>query len=401
MKKTTYVAKTLLLSLSGRLCLTWILVLLISFGLTMTIGIAWNTIHIQSYYINADMSGLAYYVDSVTDYFSDATGRADSTKKRREKLEESLPGLKAVYEQTMLYCKNLNMSVFGYPSELLDRLYLPTSEKGVSATSSALAITNPVWLDYRLIGQYAQGDRITLSVSGERGEIRAFDFTVAGFLNSENVHYDFQSGASSDSFSADIVSLNPDGLVCVTMSDGLFDSAEYDADRSVAKFLLPENSEDIAAWKELARAKGFGQISDMNDILENDAEAIDLETTPIITLCIVMILLTVIGLIGTQMQMMNLHRQIAFSLILCGMEWSIWRRAWFLILLVPLGIVSILGGMLGTLWKSIIILESPSLFSGVIVLICVGVLGLSALGILPTIHRWSNAQAIEIRRLSE
>ena len=50
-------------------------------------------------------------------------------------------------------------------------------------------------------------------------------------------------------------------------------------------------------------------------------------TTPVLILCIIMMVLTLVGLVGTQMQLMNQYKQVAFSLVMGGMEWRTWKTA--------------------------------------------------------------------------
>ena len=116
-------------------------------------------------------------------------------------------------------------------------------------------------------------------------------------------------------------------------SDGVFSDSAFDGLRSSAKFLLPEDGDCIAAWKELARQQGAGFVSSMADILQNDRENISLMTTPVLILCVIMMVLTLVGLIGTQMQLMNQYKQVAFSLAMGGMEWRTWKTAWLAIFL--------------------------------------------------------------------
>ena len=59
----------------------------------------------------------------------------------------------------------------------------------------------------------------------------------------------------------------------------------------------------------------------------NDRENISLMTTPVLILCIIMMVLTLVGLVGTQMQLMNQYKQVAFSLVMGGMEWRTWKTA--------------------------------------------------------------------------
>ena len=113
----------------------------------------------------------------------------------------------------------------------------------------------------------------------------------------------------------------------------------------------------------------------MDDILENDRTNIDLMSTPILALCVIMVILTLIGLIGTQLQLMNLYKQVAFSLAMTGMNWGA--------------------------WKSVVMLERVNAFTPTAFAISVAIVLLSAIGILPTIGRWSRIDINEFRRLSE
>ena len=145
----------------------------------------------------------------------------------------------------------------------------------------------------------------------------------------------------------------------------------------------------------------MGYVSGMEDILKNDRTNIDLMTTPILALCAVMAVLTLIGLIGTQLQLMNLYRQTAFSLVMTGMDWGAWKAAWLSILCLPLWVASLLGASLGSAWKSVVMLESLRFFTPMAFFISAFIVLLSTAGILPTIGRWSRIDIGEFRRLCE
>lgn len=399
MKKMIYVSRTLFISASRHLWLTWLLVLTVSAGLTMTFGIVANFSAIQKYYANKDMSELAYYVDSFSEFYSDQKLSAKSKRDARNELMK-LPGLKEVYEQILFYVDDIGRPMFciGYPSALVDRLHIPTNIANEEVGSfDTLDAQTAIWLDYRLSNIYKKADRLELTLQGELAT-KKLEFTVAGFLNSENAHYDFQSGASAESFSKDIVKINPDYYVSLFISDGMFSDLEYDADRSAAKFLLPSRVEDKLQWRTNAKRNGLGQISNMEDVLRNDKEQIDSMTKPIMVLCFVILLLTLIGLFGTQFQQMNRHRQIAFSLSLCGMDWLVWEWSWIIIAGLPLCIASIAGCMLGNLWRATILLEPLALWSVESLILSIAIAALATLGVLPMIGRWSHMQVIQFRR---
>lgn len=181
----------------------------------------------------------------------------------------------------------------------------------------------------------------------------------------------------------------------------VFSDSAFDGLRSSAKFLLPEDSDCIATWKELARQQGAGFVSSMADILQNDRENISLMTTPVLILCIIMMVLTLVGLVGTQMQLMNQYKQVAFSLVMGGMEWRTWKTAWLTIFCIPLFIASAIGASLGSAWESIVMLQGIRLISPLAAAVSIGTVLLSILGILPNISRWSRIDINEFRRLSE
>lgn len=402
MKKIVFVAQTLLSSVIIHLVLSWVLVLGVSAGLAMTLGVFSHYKNIQKYYLNEDMRGLAYYVDSFSEFHQDPLRRAESTRSVRDEIAH-LPGFSQMYEQVMLYTTSLGESMFciGYPGELLSRLHLPSSciDKEIGEIAQADDIPS-IWLDHRLIGQYNPGDQVTLLLSGSIGEYQ-HKFVVAGYLNAENAHYNFQSGASDQSFSKDIVVVNPEPYVCITVTDGIFDNAKYDADKSAAKFLLPVESSYIADWKVLAQKNGLGQISSMDEILANDNAQIRSMSLPIAILCAVLLLLTLLGIIGSQYQLMNHHRHIAFAFSLCGMDWNTWRYAWLFIAGVPLGIASVLGCVLGNLWWTTILLEPSSHWIAISFLLSLAIVTIALIGVTPTISRWSHMQVMQFRRGSE
>ncbi len=136
----------------------------------------------------------------------------------------------------------------------------------------------------------------------------------------------------------------------------------------------------------------------MDDILENDRTNIDLMSTPILALCVIMVILTLIGLIGTQLQLMNLYKQVAFSLAMTGMNWGAWKASWLSIFCLPLWLASLIGAFLGSAWKSVVMLERMNAFTPTAFAISVAIVLLSAIGILPTIGRWSR---IDIKRIQE
>lgn len=398
MRKASYVSRVLLSTVGAKLILLWFIALLVSFGLSMSIGIARDHLDTQSYYLNDDMRDLAFFVDTTAAYYPDVQGRANAMRKLQDVLA-SWPGMQAVYAQTTLEDAGQGIVCYAYPSALLRRLHLPTSRQGVEV--GAGGGEGAVWLDNRLAGQYRPGDEISLDL--DLGDGRAFrqTFTVAGFLNDENVHYDFDTGSSAETYSADFVARNPSNYICVTASDGVFSDAAFDGLRSCAKFLLPENGDCIAAWKELARQQGAGFVSSMTDILQNDREAIGLMTTPVLILCIIMMALTLVGLVGTQMQLMNQYRQAAFSLVMCGMAWRTWKVAWLATFCIPLFIASAIGASLGSAWESVVMLRGIRFVSPLTAAVSIGTVLLSILGILPNISRWSRIDINEFRRLSE
>lgn len=397
MRKVRYISRILLSSFRRKLLLIWVITVLVSFGLSMSIGIAQSQLSLQSYYLNEDMRALAFVSDAETGYYTDENQRAASTQRVRARIEQ-WPGLLAVYEQTTVSVPDEGWSLLGYPAELLNRLHLPTAQANEELHSTA--IENPIWLDSRLRSSYEIGDTLSLRLSSGKAST-ACAFTVAGFLNKENIHYDFQSSPSAETSSADFLVRNPSEIVCVTISDAMLAENAFDSSRSSAKFLLAESDEAISVWKKLARQQGIGYVSRMADILENDRKNIDLMTTPILALCAVMGVLTVIGLIGTQLQLMNLYKQVAFSLAMTGMEWRTWKAAWLTILCLPLWIASLLGAALGNAWKSVLMLEHLRILSPTVLAVSAAMVLLSITGILPTIGRWSQININEFRRLSE
>lgn len=398
MQKVIYIARIFLSSFHKKLVLIWAITFAVSFGLSMSIGIVQNQLNIQSYYLNKDMQDLAFLVDTETLYYSDAQARSASTRRERTRIEQ-WPGLCAVYEQTTVEVADRGWILFGYPSGLLNRLHLPTAKRNVQMNSTAGL--SSIWLDYRLSSDYDIGDTIRLNfLLGEESSCSR-EFSIAGFLNKDNVHYDFQSGSSAGSYSADFIEMNPSYIVCVAISDLAFAGDEFDGVKSYAKFLLPETSEVINSWKDIARHQGTGYVSSMDDILENDWKNIDLMSTPILVLCVIMIVLTIIGLIGTQLQLMNLHKQVAFSLAMTGMDWKTWKVSWLSIFCCPLWSVSLIGVSLGNAWKSVILLEDIRFLSPVALVISIVIVLLSVMGIIPTISRWSQIDINEFRRLSE
>jgi len=396
-RKVWYISRILLSSFRKKLVLIWVITCLVSFGLSMSVGIAQSQLRLQRYYLNDDMRALAFVVDAETGYYADANARGASTRRARARIER-WPGLLAIYEQTTVDVPDRGWTLLGYPAELLNRLHLPTAQKNTEIHSNAFE--NPIWLDFRLRSAYEIGDTLSLNISMEN-VTAARTFTVAGFLNKENVHYNFQSGSSAETGSADFIVRNPSELVCVAACDLAFAGNEFDGSRSCAKFLLPETNENIAEWKQLARRQGVGYVSGMEDILKNDRTNIDLMTTPILALCAVMAVLTLIGLIGTQLQLMNLYRQTAFSLVMTGMGWRAWKAAWLSILCLPLWVASLLGASLGSAWKSVVMLESLRFFTPTAFFISAFIVLLSTAGILPTIGRWSRIDIGEFRRLCE
>lgn len=398
MRKTLYISRILLSSFRKKLALIWAITLLVSFGLSMSIGIMQSQLSIQSYYLNDDMRDLAFLVDAEAGYYADFQSRGAFTRSLRAQIER-WQGLRAIYEQTTVEAPDKGWFLFGYPAALLNRLHLPTSQKNAEIDPAACA--RPIWLDCRLRSEYEIGDTIALKLLIGEEESAAREFTVAGFLNEENVHYDFETGSSAETRSADFIVKNPSYIACVTVSDSVFSGEEFDGARSCAKFLLPETKEDVAAWKEIARKQGAGYISSMDDILENDRTNIDLMSTPILALCVIMVILTLIGLIGTQLQLMNLYKQVAFSLAMTGMNWGAWKASWLSIFCLPLWLASLIGAFLGSAWKSVVMLEKMNAFTPTAFAISVAIVLLSAIGILPTIGRWSRIDINEFRRLSE
>lgn len=396
MRKTLYISRILLSSFRKKLALIWAITLIVSFGLSMSIGIVQSQLIIQSYYLNDDMRDLAFLVDA--EPYADLQSRGAFTRSLRAQIER-WQGLRAVYEQTTVEAPDKGWTLFGYPAALLNRLHLPTAQKNVEIDPTACE--HPIWLDYRLRSEYEIGDMIALDLLIGEEESDAREFTVAGFLNEENVHYDFRTGSSTETHSADFIVKSPSYTACVAVSDAVFSGEEFDGARSCAKFLLPEAKEDVAAWKEIARRQGVGYVSDMDDILENDRTNIDLMSTPILALCVIMVFLTLIGLIGTQLQLMNMYKQVAFSLAMTGMSWGAWKASWLSIFCLPLWIISLIGASLGSAWKSVIMLEEMHIITPTALFISVAIVFLSAMGIIPTISRWSRIDVNEFRRLSE
>ena len=398
MRKTSYVSKVLLSTFGRKMILIGLITILVSFGLSMSIGIMRDQIATQSYYLNGDMGDLAFLVDTTAAYYPDAQGRASAMRKLLDVLT-SWPGMRAVYEQTTLEDVEQEIVCYAYPSALLHRLHLPTSRRGIEIGSDGGDYA--IWLDNRLTNQYHPGDEISLDLDVGAGNTTQQVFTVAGFLNDENVHYNFDTGPSAGTYSTDFIARNPPYYVCVTTSDGVFSDAAFDGLRSSAKFLLPESGDYIVTWNELAQQQGAGFVSSMTDILQNDRENIGLMTTPVLILCVIMMILTLVGLIGMQMQLMNQYKQIAFSLVMSGMEWKTWKNAWLATFCVPLFMASTVGASLGNAWKSIVMLQSVHFVSILTAAVSIVIVLLSVLGILPNISRWSQIDINEFRRLSE
>lgn len=128
MRKVLYITRILLSSFRKKLALIWLITLIVSFGLSMSIGIVQGQLQIQSHYLKDDMRDLAFLVDAETDYYADAQARGASTQRVRAKLSQ-WPGLRAVYEQTTVEVHDKGWVLLGYPAELLSRLHLPTAEK--------------------------------------------------------------------------------------------------------------------------------------------------------------------------------------------------------------------------------------------------------------------------------
>lgn len=398
MSKLIYVIRILLASFGKKLCLIWLLILVIAFGLSMSIGIANSHMRAQSYYLNDDMRALAFFVDSVSGYYTDAADYANSVRTINTRLA-ALPGLAAVYEQVTLTSPQKLWLCYGYPEELVKRLHLPSAKANAEVGASGRG--NEIWLDNRLSGQYQTGDALRLELSSGKARISAAEFFVAGFLNAENAHYNFHTGASYDAYSENFIVLNPDNIVCVLIADSLFADEAFDCARSSAKFLLPEEPDDIYAWKQIARAEGLGHVSDMQDILENDRENTEAMTQPILILCIIMLILTLVGLIGTQIQLIQLYKQAAFSLMLCGMTWRTWKAAWLTLFCSTLLIASMLGASLGNAWKTVVMIEPMRFISPISLSVSAVIVLIAALGIIPTISRHSNVDINEFRRLCE
>ena len=69
MRKASYVSRVLLSTFGTKLILLWLITLLVSFGLSMSIGIARDQLDTQSYYLNDDMGDLAFFVDTTAAYY--------------------------------------------------------------------------------------------------------------------------------------------------------------------------------------------------------------------------------------------------------------------------------------------------------------------------------------------
>ena len=99
MRKTLYISRILLSSFRKKLALIWAITLLVSFGLSMSIGIMQSQLSIQSYYLNDDMRDLAFLVDAEAGYYADSQSRGAFTQGLRAQIER-WQGLRAIYEQT-------------------------------------------------------------------------------------------------------------------------------------------------------------------------------------------------------------------------------------------------------------------------------------------------------------
>ena len=183
MRKTLYISRILLSSFRKKLALIWAITLLVSFGLSMSIGIMQSQLSIQSYYLNDDMRDLAFLVDAEAGYYADSQSRGAFTRSLRAQIER-WQGLRAIYEQTTVEVPDKGWVLFGYPAALLNRLHLPTAQK--NAEIDPAACERPIWLDCRLRSEYEIGDTIALELLIGEGESAACEFTVAGFLNEEN-----------------------------------------------------------------------------------------------------------------------------------------------------------------------------------------------------------------------
>lgn len=128
---------------------------------------------------------------------------------------------------------------------------------------------------------------------------------------------------------------------------------------------------------------------------------IDLMSTPILALCIIMMILTMIGLIGTQLQLMNLYKQVAFSLAMTGMNWGAWKASWLSIFCLPLWACKPDRRISGQRVEERGHAGKDECVHADRIAISVAIVLLSAIGILPTIGRWSRIDINEFMRLSE
>ena len=101
MRKASYVSRILLSTFGTKLILLWLITLLVSFGFSMSIGIARDQLVTQSYYLHDDMRDLAFFADTTAAYYPDVQGRASAMRKLQDVLT-SWPGMQAVYAQTTL-----------------------------------------------------------------------------------------------------------------------------------------------------------------------------------------------------------------------------------------------------------------------------------------------------------
>jgi hypothetical protein len=400
MRSVIFIAKILSPSVIKRLIIVWILILGVSAGLSMALGLIKSIRNTQRYYANDDMRSLAYYVDTVKMGCDDPEQLALMTQTANDQLR-TLPNIQAIYEQTTLYCPDEEMLCVAYPSPLIELMHIPADKHGEEVSvSDYQGSPQPIWLDYRMKDQYSINEHVSFEMRGMNNK-GVYDFVVAGFLNGDNAHYSLQNGGSSNSQSNNVISTHPDYYVCVTNSESYFEGQEYDADRSIAKFLLPLSPSDIEIWKTRARKQGLGSISSMDDILRNDLEQIDSMVRPAMVLSAVLTLFTVFGLIGSQFQLMSLHRYIAFSLSLTGMDFQSWRYTWLLVIGIPLVIMSALGCVLGNIRGATIHLDVIRFWNIESTIITLSVFSIVILSMLPTIGRWSQLHVTQLRRIGE
>lgn len=399
MRKLFFISNQLFIEAVWCTALLAIIFISLSAGIIVSVSMANDILLDERYLMQADLTNLMYFSDA----FSHALPTIQMQNEHELALHEQLtqlPGIDAVYEQTMLICGEINALCITYPAELLNRLSIPTSDNQ-SIYANALHGTRLIWLDFRMQEQFTIGERLVLKIGSFYDNLYSHEFLVAGFLNEENAYIDFMNSGGLTTNSSNLIQRKSENYIMITTNDGLLNIPGYLHDRSSVKLLKINGDVDYEAtlnqWRTVIEGDGLGQIHTIEQILNNDYKRIIIQAVPSVITCLLLFVLSMISLIGIQIILNERVDNLYSSFTACGMKNSNWRISWILIFMSCIMFYSIVGCVIGNAFLGTLY---PVKISVTPLLPVVVILGISLFTVVVALHmpqRWKHTKSNSVR----